>query len=87
MTHNGKPWEGPDQYEDATGQLMMLPSDIFLMADPEFKKWVLIYAKDEARFYKDFGKWGWIIMIAGMSDGMHAFHYAYSVVPFGLVLV
>ena len=54
MTHNGKPWDGPDQFEDATGQLMMLPSDIFLMADPEFRKYVQIYAKDEARFYKDF---------------------------------
>ena len=55
VTHNGKPWDGPDQFEDATGQLMMLPSDIFLIADPEFKKWVEIYAKDETRFYKDFG--------------------------------
>jgi len=40
MTHNGKPWTGPDQFEDSSGNLMMLPSDIFLMADPEFKKWV-----------------------------------------------
>jgi len=24
LTHNGKPWTGPDQYEDSTGQLMML---------------------------------------------------------------
>lgn len=54
MSHNGKPWDGPDQYEDSTGQLMMLPSDVFLMADPEFKKWVEVYAKDEDRFYKDF---------------------------------
>lgn len=55
VTHNGKPWEGPDQFEDSSGQLMMLPSDVFLIADPEFKKWVEIYAKDETRFYKDFG--------------------------------
>jgi catalase (peroxidase I) len=54
LTHNGKPWDGPDQYEDATGQLMMLPADIFLLADPEFKKWVLLYAKDEDKFFKDF---------------------------------
>lgn len=40
VSHNGKPWTGPDQYEDSTGQLMMLPSDIALVADPEFKKWV-----------------------------------------------
>jgi cytochrome c peroxidase len=25
-THNGRPWSGPDQYEDSTGKLMMLPS-------------------------------------------------------------
>jgi cytochrome c peroxidase len=24
LTHNGKPWTGPDQYEDSSGQLMML---------------------------------------------------------------
>jgi cytochrome c peroxidase len=54
MTHNGKPWTGPDQYEDATGKLMMLPSDMALVADPEFKKYVELYAKDEARFFKDF---------------------------------
>ena len=35
---------------------MMLPSDLFLIADPEFKKWVEVYSKDEARFNKDFGK-------------------------------
>jgi len=56
LTHNGKPWTGPDQYEDASGQLMMLPSDLALVADPEFKKWVEIYAKDEDRFFKDFAK-------------------------------
>ncbi len=25
LSHNGKPWDGPDQFEDATGKLMMLP--------------------------------------------------------------
>ena len=25
VSHNGKPWEGPDQFEDTTGKLMMLP--------------------------------------------------------------
>ena len=25
MSHNGKPWDGPDQFEDSTGKLMMLP--------------------------------------------------------------
>lgn len=56
LSHNGKPWTGPDQFEDASGQLMMLPSDIVLVSDPELKKWVEIYAKDEDRFFKDFAK-------------------------------
>jgi cytochrome c peroxidase len=33
---------------------MMLPSDIFLLSDPELKKWVLAYCKDEALFFKHF---------------------------------
>ncbi|CAJ1955315.1 unnamed protein product [Cylindrotheca closterium] len=53
-THEGKPWEGPDQFEDSTGKLMMLQSDMALIADPALKKWVEIYAKDEDRFFKDF---------------------------------
>jgi len=53
-THNGKPWTGPDQFEDSTGKIMMLPSDIVLLLDPEFKKLVDLYAKDEATFFKDF---------------------------------
>jgi cytochrome c peroxidase len=54
LTHNGKPWTGPDQYEDKTGQLMMLPSDIFLLVDPSFKQWVEKYAADEELFFKHF---------------------------------
>lgn len=53
-THKGKPWTGPDQFEDSTGNLMMLQSDMALIADPALKKWVEIYAKDEDRFFKDF---------------------------------
>lgn len=33
---------------------MMLPSDIALLQDAEFKKYVVAYAKDEALFFKDF---------------------------------
>ncbi|KAL3776705.1 hypothetical protein ACHAW5_005574 [Stephanodiscus triporus] len=43
VSHNGKPWEGPDQFEDSTGKLMMLP-----------RKVVELYAKDEDAFFKDF---------------------------------
>jgi len=54
MSHNGKPWEGPDQFEDSTGKLMMLPSDMVLVQDPAFKTVVELYAKDEDAFFKDF---------------------------------
>jgi catalase (peroxidase I) len=49
-----KKWKGPLQYEDKAKELMMLPADMALLSDGEFKKWVEIYAKDEARFSKDF---------------------------------
>jgi len=53
-THEGKPWKGPMQYENKDGTLMMLPADLWLMQDKEFKKWVELYAKDEAKFFEDF---------------------------------
>ena len=53
-THEGKPWKGPAQFESPDGKLMMLPSDIALIQDPEFRKYVELYKKDEALFFKDF---------------------------------
>mmetsp|Transcript_12070 Transcript_12070/g.18136 ORF Transcript_12070/g.18136 Transcript_12070/m.18136 type:complete len:148 (-) Transcript_12070:74-517(-) len=53
-THKGKPWTGPMQFEDTTGDLMMLPSDIVLTQDKAFRKWVEFYAKDDTAFQKDF---------------------------------
>jgi len=53
-THKGKPWTGPMQFEDPTGDLMMLPSDIVLIQDKEFRKWTEHYAKSDAAFQKDF---------------------------------
>ena len=55
-THNGKKWTGPKQYESDGGALMMLPTDMVLIWDPAFKKWVDAYAKDEDRFFADFAK-------------------------------
>lgn len=50
-------WKGPKQYADKkTGNLMMLETDIALIQDDKFKKWVEIYAKDEKRFFEDFAK-------------------------------
>lgn len=51
-----KKWNGPLQYEDASGELMMLPTDLAILQDPEFRKWAEIYAKDEDRFFNDFSK-------------------------------
>jgi cytochrome c peroxidase len=49
----GKPAEKL-QYEDPTGKLMMLPSDIVLIEDKDFKPFVDEYAKDNKLFMKDF---------------------------------
>jgi hypothetical protein len=50
-----KKWDGPRQFEDvATGELMMLPTDMALRDDPQFRVWVDLYAKDEQKFFQDF---------------------------------
>ncbi|KAF9995027.1 heme peroxidase [Entomortierella chlamydospora] len=50
-------WSGPKQFEDKeTKSLMMLPADMAMLKDKEFKKWVEIYAKDEKKFFEDFAK-------------------------------
>ena len=51
-----KEWNGPMQFEDPSGKLMMLPSDIVLIQDAKFRKWVKTYAKDKELFFKDFAK-------------------------------
>ena len=49
-------WKGPFQYEDEGKTLMMLPTDLVLIQDDEFKKYVSMYAKDQAKFFADFSK-------------------------------
>lgn len=49
-----KKWNGPKQYEDPKGRLMMLPTDLEIRDDPEFRKWAELYKKDEDTFFKDF---------------------------------
>ncbi|KAL3908664.1 MAG: hypothetical protein SGILL_008398 [Bacillariaceae sp.] len=52
-----KDWSGVPQYVDGgTGRLMMLPTDVVLLEDKSFLKWVNVYAKDGAKFDKDFAK-------------------------------
>lgn len=48
-------WKGPKQYEDVkTKSLMMLPADMAFIEDPEFRKYVVLYAKDGEKFANDF---------------------------------
>jgi len=47
-------WVGPRQYQDPTDTLMMLPTDMVLVEDPSFKKYVELYAKDQKKFFDDF---------------------------------
>jgi cytochrome c peroxidase len=47
-------WSGPKQYENPAKDLMMTPSDLAFVQDPEFRKYVELYSKDEKVFYKDF---------------------------------
>lgn len=49
-----KKWSGPKQFTDKTGALMMLPSDLALIEDAAMRPFVELYAKDSARFFKDF---------------------------------
>jgi cytochrome c peroxidase len=49
-----KKWKGPLQYEDKSGQLMMLNTDMWLLWDKKFKPFTQEYAKNEEKFFNDF---------------------------------
>jgi len=51
-----KKWNGPEQYENEKGNLMMLPADLVLLQDPIFRKYTELYAKDQDLFFRDFAK-------------------------------
>lgn len=51
-----KKWKGPAQFEDPTGELMMLPADMALVWDADFRKYVEMYAKDQDLWFSDFAK-------------------------------
>ncbi|CAM9391848.1 unnamed protein product [Hapterophycus canaliculatus] len=55
-THEGKKWTGPEQFEDPSGHLMMLPSDLALVWDKDFRKVVEEYVADEELFFKEFAE-------------------------------
>jgi len=55
MDWRKREWDGPLQFEDAeTGELMMLPTDMALKSDPQFRVYAELYAKDEQTFFNDF---------------------------------
>eukprot|EP00978_Attheya_sp_CCMP212_P016421 scaffold43007_cov54-Attheya_sp.AAC.4 len=47
-------WDGPLQYADPSGKLMMLPTDLALISDEKFLPFVQAYAADQDLFFKDF---------------------------------
>lgn len=52
-----KKWDGPAQFEDVESQtLMMLPTDMALLVDTSFRKYVDTYAADDASFRADFAE-------------------------------
>lgn len=44
----------PQLEDKTTKSLMMLPTDVALVSDRQFKQWVEKYAKDNDLFFKDF---------------------------------
>jgi hypothetical protein len=56
MDWKPRDWDGPLQYQDPSGKLMMLPTDMALIEDESFKTYVEAYATDEALFQKDFAE-------------------------------
>jgi catalase (peroxidase I) len=49
-------WDGPLQYADPSGELMMLPTDLCLIQDEKFLPYVKHYASDADAFSQDFAK-------------------------------
>jgi len=55
MEWEKRTWDGPEQFADKKSKnLMMLASDMALLSDPEFKKYVDLYAENKQAFFDDF---------------------------------
>ena len=54
LTWTQKQWDGPLQYTDPSGELMMLPTDVAMLDDPAYRPFVELYARDEEAFFADF---------------------------------
>lgn len=44
------------QFESEDKSLMMLPTDLCLIKDPQFRPWVEKYTADEDLFFRDFAR-------------------------------
>ena len=55
LTWKPRDWDGQLQYTDVeTGELMMLPTDMALKTDPDFREYAELYARDQEAFFRDF---------------------------------
>lgn len=76
---NVRKWNGPKQYEDKTTKsLMMLPTDMALVADKSFKKWVTKYAEDSDLFFRDFSNVLVKLFELGVPFSEHAERYTFK---------
>ena len=64
-----KKWNGPRQFQDESGDLMMLPSDFFMLQDDSFLKYIKIFAKDEDKFFKVFAS-AWTKLTEGGCENL-----------------
>ena len=54
-TWKPREWDGQLQYTDVeTGELMMLPTDVALKTDANFRPYAELYARDQEAFFRDF---------------------------------
>ena len=62
-------WDGEFQYTDAeTETLCMLPTDMVLIEDDDFRPWVEKYAEDQEAFFDDFARAYGRLMALGCPD-------------------
>lgn len=68
MEWKPREWDGPLQYTDPSGTLMMLPTDLALIQDEAFLQHVKAYAADEALFFQDFAEAFCALLSKGCPD-------------------
>lgn len=71
-------WSGPKQFRNLNTLLMMLPTDMSLLKDPEFRNWVTIYAKNEYQFFRDFSKAFSKLIELGVSFSTDSEHWNFA---------